>query len=152
MKDDDLAKRITNLEQNIKSLKTSQKLGSGSGVVLPVFTVNISQTISSSASGAAKAYAFVFTSESTFKPIITPYLGETWNGSSSSYYSLSYDYSVLQQYGSVSGFDISNPKQTIVVLIPFNMSHDFAPPSSGTINITGMIYANCRGIIKQVTL
>ena len=44
MENNELAKRIITLQENIKTLKTSQKMGTGTGILIPVYTLNQSFT------------------------------------------------------------------------------------------------------------
>ena len=135
MENNELAKRIITLQENIKTLKTSQKMGTGTGILIPVYTLNQSFT---NLNNQTPSVTLVFTSESTLRPIITPYVTATHNGNLTDSLVISYDYSSL--ITNVSGYPPSNPLQTLCNIW---VQSDYG--ISGSVNITGMIYANCRG-------
>lgn len=139
MNNDELSRKIVTLEENIKTLKTSQKLGTGTGILIPVFTLN------ESFSGLyyqTPTIILVFTSENTLRPIVTPYLSATHNGSSTDALVVSYDYASVKL--DVPGYSPSNPLQTICNIW---IKSDYG--INGTVNMTGMIYANCRGVMTM---
>ena len=137
MENNELAKRIIALQENIKNLKTSQKMGTGTGILIPVYTLNQSFT---NLNNQTPTVTLVFTSESTLRPIVTPYVTATHNGSLTDSLVISYDYpSVI---ANVPGYSPGNPLQTLCNIW---VQSDYG--ISGSVNITGMIYANCRGTI-----
>lgn len=135
MENNELAKRIITLQENIKTLKTSQKMGTGTGILIPVYTLNQSFT---NLNNQTPSVTLVFTSESTLRPIITPYVTATHNGNLTDSLVISYDYSSL--ITNVPGYSPSNPLQTLCNIW---VQSDYG--INGSVNITGMIYANCRG-------
>lgn len=139
MKKDELANKINSLEKEIEKFKTSQRLGSGSGVLIPVATIN--ETFS----GLNYSYpnlVLVFTSEDTLRPIITPYISGSLNGVESNNLAISYD---VQSLSMGSGdYSPSNPKQTMCKIY---IDSDYS--ISGNLVITGMVYANCRGVLRS---
>ena len=135
MENNELAKRIITLQENIKTLKTSQKMGTGTGILIPVYTLNQSFT---NLNNQTPSVTLVFTSENTLRPIITPYVTATHNGNLTDSLVISYDYSSL--ITNVPGYPPSNPLQTLCNIW---VQSDYG--ISGSVNITGMIYANCRG-------
>lgn len=135
MENNELAKRIITLQENIKTLKTSQKIGTGTGILIPVYTLNQSFT---NLNNQTPSVTLVFTSESTLRPIVTPYVTATHNGNLTDSLVISYDYSSV--IGNVPGYLPSNPLQTLCNIW---VQSDYG--ISGSVNITGMIYANCRG-------
>lgn len=135
MKNNELAKRIITLQENIKTLKTSQKMGTGTGILIPVYTLNQSFT---NLNNQTPTVTLVFTSESTLRPIVTPYVAATHNGNLTDSLVVSYDYSSVNT--NVPGYSPSNPLQTLCNIW---IKSDYG--ISGSVNITGIIYANCRG-------
>lgn len=135
MENNELAKRIITLQENIKTLKTSQKMGTGTGILIPVYTLNQSFT---NLNYQTPTVTLVFTSESTLRPIVTPYVTATHNGSLTDSLVVSYDYSSVNT--NVPGYSPNNPLQTLCNIW---IRSDYG--ISGSVNITGMIYANCRG-------
>lgn len=135
MENNELAKRIITLQENIKNLKTSQKMGTGTGILIPVYTLNQSFT---NLNNQTPTVTLVFTSESTLRPIVTPYVTATHNGSLTDSLVISYDYSSVNT--NVPGYSPGNPLQTLCNIW---VQSDYG--ISGSVNITGMIYANCRG-------
>ena len=139
MNNDELSRKIVTLEENIKTLKTSQKLGTGTGILIPVYTLNQSFT---NLNYQIPTVTLVFTSESTLRPIVTPYVTATHNGSLTDSLVVSYDYASVNT--DVPGYSPSNPLQTICNIW---IKSDYG--ISGTVNMTGMIYANCRGVMTM---
>lgn len=137
MENDELAKKIITLQENIKTLKTSQKMGTGTGILIPVYTLNQSFT---NLNYQHPTVTLVFTSENTLRPIVTPYVTATHNGSLTDSLVVSYDYSSVGT--DVPGYSPNNPLQTLC-----NIWIQSEYGISGSANITGMIYANCRGIM-----
>lgn len=135
MENNELAKRIITLQENIKTLKTSQKMGTGTGILIPVYTLNQSFT---NLNNQTPTVTLVFTSESTLRPIVTPYVTATHNGSLTDSLVVSYDYPSVNT--NVPGYSPSNPLQALCNIW---VQSDYG--ISGSVNITGMIYANCRG-------
>lgn len=135
MENNELAKRIITLQENIKTLKTSQKMGTGTGILIPVYTLNQSFT---NLNNQTPTVTLVFTSESTLRPIVTPYVTATHNGSLTDSLVVSYDYPSVNT--NVPGYSPNNPLQTLCNIW---VKSDYG--ISGSVNITGMIYANCRG-------
>lgn len=135
MENNELAKRIITLQENIKTLKTSQKMGTGTGILIPVYTLNQSFT---NLNNQTPTVTLVFTSESTLRPIVTPYVTATHNGNLTDSLVVSYDYSSVNT--NVPGYSPNNPLQTLCNIW---IKSDYG--ISGSVNITGMIYANCRG-------
>ena len=135
MENNELAKRIITLQENIKTLKTSQKMGTGTGILIPVYTLNQSFT---NLNYQTPTVTLVFTSENTLRPIVTPYVTATHNGSLTDSLVVSYDYSSVNT--NVPGYSPNNPLQTLCNIW---VKSDYG--ISGSVNITGMIYANCRG-------
>ncbi len=139
MKKDELANKINSLEKEIEKFKTSQRLGSGSGVLIPVATIN--ETFSG-LSYKFPSLVLVFTSENTLRPIITPYVTGALSGSEYSNTRVSYDMQSLS-LGVPSSYSITDPKQTMC-----NIFVESESGISGTFNFTGMVYANCRGKLE----
>lgn len=137
MENNELAKRIITLQENIKTLKTSQKMGTGTGILIPVYTLNQSFT---NLNNQTPTVTLVFTSESTLRPIVTPYVTATHNGSLTDSLVVSYDYPSVNT--NVPGYSPSNPLQALCNIW---VQSDYG--ISGSVNITGMIYANCRGMM-----
>lgn len=135
MENNELAKRIITLQENIKTLKTSQKMGTGTGILIPVYTLNQSFT---NLNYQTPTVTLVFTSENTLRPIVTPYVTATHNGSLTDSLVVSYDYPSVNT--NVPGYSPNNPLQTLCNIW---VKSDYG--ISGSVNITGMIYANCRG-------
>ena len=135
MENNELAKRIITLQENIKTLKTSQKMGTGTGILIPVYTLNQSFT---NLNNQTPTVTLVFTSESTLRPIVTPYVTATHNGNLTDSLVVSYDYSSVNT--NVPGYSPNSPLQTLCNIW---VQSDYG--ISGSVNITGMIYANCRG-------
>ena len=135
MENNELAKRIITLQENIKTLKTSQKMGTGTGILIPVYTLNQSFT---TLNYQTPTVTLVFTSESTLRPIVTPYVTATHNGSLTDSLVVSYDYSSVNT--NVPEYSPNNPLQTLCNIW---VQSDYG--ISGSVNITGMVYANCRG-------
>lgn len=135
MENNELGKRIITLQENIKTLKTSQKMGTGTGILIPVYTLNQSFT---NLNNQTPSVILVFTSESTLRPIVTPYVTATHNGNLTDSLVVSYDYSSVNT--NVPGYSPNNPLQTLCNIW---IQSDYG--ISGSVNITGMIYANCRG-------
>lgn len=135
MENNELAKRIITLQENIKTLKTSQKMGTGTGILIPVYTLNQSFT---NLNYQTPTVTLVFTSENTLRPIVTPYVTATHNGNLTDSLVVSYDYSSVNT--NVPGYSPNNPLQTLCNIW---IRSDYG--ISGSVNITGMIYANCRG-------
>lgn len=139
MKNDELAKKIVNLETEINDFKTSQQLGSGSGVLIPVATIN--ETFSN-LSHRFPSIVLVFTSENTLRPIITPYVTGALSGSEYDNTRVSYDMQSLTM-GTPSSYSVTDPKQTMC-----NIFAESEYGVSGTFNFTGIVYANCRGKLE----
>lgn len=139
MRKDELANKINSLEKEIEKFKTSQRLGTGSGVLIPVATIN--ETFS----GLSHRYpslVLVFTSEDTLRPIITPYVSGSLDGVENDNVVISYD---AQSLSMGSGdYSPSNPKQTMCNIY---VESDYG--ISGNLVITGMVYANCRGVLRS---
>ncbi len=138
----DLSKKIVQIEQEIREFKTSQFLGSGSGVLIPVRSIDWTWTTTGNYMGRV----LVFDSKSSFFPLITPYLTATINGSPTTEIQATYDF-----FGAATGsnfpsvYSPSNPRQSMCA-IEFL---DNYPYSSGdTIRITGTVYANCYGTLR----
>lgn len=137
----DLSSKLVKVEQGIKELKTSQFLGSGSGILIPVREVDWTWTYS----GVYMGRVLIFESKASFFPIITPYLTATLNGSPTTIVQATYDF-----FGASSGenfpsiYSPSNPKQSMCAIEVL----DESMTASGTIRIFGTIYANCYGTLR----
>lgn len=139
----DLSKKIVQIEQEIREFKTSQFLGSGSGILIPVRSIDWTWSVSG---GNYIGRVLIFDSKASFFPLITPYLTATLNGSPTTKIQTTYDF-----FGAAAGtvnfpsiYSPSNPKQSMCA-IEFVDSY---PYSSGTIRITGTVYANCYGTLR----
>lgn len=134
----DLADRIVALEQEIKELKTSQSVGSGSNILIPVKNVNYVFNYDG-VQGFNRIYVFEATSR--FFPIVAPKLTATFNGSPTSVPEFTYDaYGIYYP----SYYSPSNPKQSIFELT-VNPDYPYTP---GTYTVSGVIYANCYGTLR----
>lgn len=133
-----LAQRLLNLENQLNSLNTSQIIGQGSGILIPVFEIDASTNFTI---GTFPEYNITFESEDTFKPIIMPYVDVRVNNVVSNDFAIVYD--TLGMFFT-DGYDPTNPKQTICsIQIP---GTDVFP--SGSLTIKGIVYANCRGVAR----
>ena len=134
----DLASRIVSLEQGIKEIKTSQPIGSGSNILVPVKYVNYVFDYGG-VNGFSRSY--VFTASDTYFPIIAPKLTATFNGSPTSVPAFTYD-----EYGIYypDCYSPSNPKQAIFELT-VNPGY---PYTQGRYIVSGTIYANCYGMLR----
>lgn len=136
----DLANRIVSLEQEIKEMKTSQSVGSGSNILVPVKEVNYVFNYGGSGSNGFNRI-YVFEATSMFFPIIAPKLTATFNGSPTNVPEFTYDaYGIYYP----SCYSPSNPKQSIFEL---SIVPDY-PYTSGTYTVSGTIYANCYGTLR----
>lgn len=143
-------KRIVKLEQELKSLKASQLLGSSSARVIPVANVNVTFTFMMLA-----WVSFRYTNEKVVNPIITPKItvkidGEVVTQGSSNWCGMTYDdYMVAINFKQATGtFILPNEYST-----GFNLMMDSSDwGQNHTVEITGTIYGVAEGKVEHCVL
>lgn len=142
--------RIVKLEQELKSFKASQLLGSSSARIVPVYNVDISFTMSMLA-----WVSFRYSTDSVINPIITPRLTVLVDGQpavrgSSTYAGISYDdYMVAINFEQATGtFILPNEKSAgLTIMLD---SSDWG--NTHTVVIQGALYGVVEGKVEQCIL
>lgn len=138
---EDLAHKISSLESEINSLKTSQPIGTSSNILIPVYEIDETLTTTSS-----WILAYKFISEDVISPLIMPKITTLTFGGSDLIGWIDYNrYNVLGEYGNQTAF--TNPYMTGFKLTPD--TNDSYSTTNKTLIVKGTIYANCRGRIER---
>ena len=140
-RDDELANKIIQLQEEVNTLKTSQPIGTSSNILIPVYEIN--ETLSTTSSWVLN---YKFRSEGVISPLIMPKITVLTFGGSNIIGWIDYNrYTTLSDRGNQTAF--MNP-----YLTGFNLSPSPDDPYSSsrkTLRVQGTIYANCRGVIER---
>lgn len=140
-RDDELANKIIQLQEEVNTLKTSQPIGTSSNILIPVYEID--ETLSTTSSWVLN---YKFRSEGVISPLIMPKITVLTFGGSNIIGWIDYNrYTTLSDRGSQTAF--MNP-----YLTGFNLSPSPDDPYSSsrkTLRVQGTIYANCRGVIER---
>lgn len=140
-RDDELANKIIQLQEEVNTLKTSQPIGTSSNILIPVYEIN--ETLSTTSSWLLN---YKFRSEGVISPLIMPKITVLTFGGSNIIGWIDYNrYTALSDRGNQTAF--MNP-----YLTGFNLSPSPDDPYSSsrkTLRVQGTIYANCRGVIER---
>lgn len=140
-RDDELANKIIQLQEEVNTLKTSQPIGTSSNILIPVYEIN--ETVSTTSSWLLN---YKFRSEGVISPLIMPKITVLTFGGSNIIGWIDYNrYTTLSDRGNQTAF--MNP-----YLTGFNLSPSPDDPYSSsrkTLRVQGTIYANCRGVIER---
>lgn len=140
-RDDELANKIVQLQEEVNTLKTSQPIGTSSNILIPVYEID--ETLSTTSSWVLN---YKFRSEGVISPLIMPKITVLTFGGSNIIGWIDYNrYTTLSDRGNQTAF--MNP-----YLTGFNLSPSPDDPYSSsrkTLRVQGTIYANCRGVIER---
>ena len=140
-RDDELANKIIQLQEEVNTLKTSQPIGTSSNILIPVYEID--ETLSTTSSWLLN---YKFRSEGVISPLIMPKITVLTFGGSNIIGWIDYNrYTTLSDRGNQTAF--MNP-----YLTGFNLSPSPDDPYSSsrkTLRVQGTIYANCRGVIER---
>lgn len=140
-RDDELANKIIQLQEEVNTLKTSQPIGTSSNILIPVYEID--ETLSTTSSWVLN---YKFRSEGVISPLIMPKITVLTFGGSNIIGWIDYNrYTTLSDRGNQTAF--MNP-----YLTGFNLSPSPDDPYSSsrkTLRVQGTIYANCRGVIER---
>lgn len=140
-RDDELANKIIQLQEEVNTLKTSQPIGTSSNILIPVYEID--ETLSTTSSWVLN---YKFRSEGVISPLIMPKITVLTFGGSNIIGWIDYNrYTTLSDRGNQTAF--MNP-----YLTGFNLSPSPDDPNSSsrkTLRVQGTIYANCRGVIER---
>ena len=140
-RDDELANKIMQLQEEVITLKTSQPIGTSSNILIPVYEID--ETLSTTSSWVLN---YKFRSEGVISPLIMPKITVLTFGGSNIIGWIDYNrYTTLSDRGNQTAF--MNP-----YLTGFNLSPSPDDPYSSsrkTLRVQGTIYANCRGVIER---
>ena len=140
-RDDELANKIIQLQEEVNTLKTSQPIGTSSNILIPVYKID--ETLSTTSSWLLN---YKFRSEGVISPLIMPKITVLTFGDSNIIGWIDYNrYTTLSDRGNQTAF--MNP-----YLTGFNLSPSPDDPYSSsrkTLRVQGTIYANCRGVIER---
>lgn len=140
-RDDELANKIIQLQEEVNTLKTSQPIGTSSNILIPVYEID--ETLSTTSSWILN---YKFRSEGVISPLIMPKITVlTFDGSNIIGWIDYNRYNTLSDRGNQTAF--MNP-----YLTGFNLSPSPDDPYSSsrkTLRVQGTIYANCRGVIER---
>lgn len=140
-RDDELANKIIQLQEEVNTLKTSQPIGTSSNILIPVYEID--ETLSTTSSWILN---YKFRSEGVISPLIMPKITVLTFGGSNIIGWIDYNrYTTLSDRGNQTAF--MNP-----YLTGFNLSPSPDDPYSSsrkTLRVQGTIYANCRGVIER---
>ena len=140
-RDDELANKIIQLQEEVNTLKTSQPIGTSSNILIPVYEID--ETLSTTSSWVLN---YKFRSEGVISPLIMPKITTLTFGGSNIIGWIDYNrYTTLSDRGNQTAF--MNP-----YLTGFNLSPSPDDPHSSsrkTLRVQGTIYANCRGVIER---
>lgn len=140
-RDDELANKIIQLQEEVNTLKTSQPIGTSSNILIPVYEID--ETLSTTSSWVLN---YKFRSEGVISPLIMPKITVLTFGGSNIIGWIDYNrYTTLADRGNQTAF--MNP-----YLTGFNLSPSPDDPYSSsrkTLRVQGTIYANCRGVIER---
>ena len=140
-RDDELANKIIQLQEEVNTLKTSQPIGTSSNILIPVYEID--ETLSTTSSWVLN---YKFRSEDVISPLIMPKITVLTFGGSNIIGWIDYNrYTTLSDRGNQTAF--MNP-----YLTGFNLSPSPDDPYSSsrkTLRVQGTIYANCRGVIER---
>lgn len=140
-RDDELANKIIQLQEEVNTLKTSQSIGTSSNILIPVYEID--ETLSTTSSWLLN---YKFRSEGVISPLIMPKITVLTFGGSNIIGWIDYNrYTTLSDRGNQTAF--MNP-----YLTGFNLSPNPDDPYSSsrkTLRVQGTIYANCRGVIER---
>ena len=140
-RDDELANKIIQLQEEVNTLKTSQPIGTSSNILIPVYEID--ETLSTTSSWVLN---YKFRSEGIISPLIMPKITVLTFGGSNIIGWIDYNrYTTLSDRGNQTAF--MNP-----YLTGFNLSPSPDDPYSSsrkTLRVQGTIYANCRGVIER---
>lgn len=140
-RDDELANKIIQLQEEVNTLKTSQPIGTSSNILIPVYEID--ETLSTTSSWVLN---YKFRSEGVISPLIMPKITVlTFDGSNIIGWIDYNRYTTLSDRGNQTAF--MNP-----YLTGFNLSPSPDDPyssSRNTLRVQGTIYANCRGVIER---
>ena len=140
-RDDELANKIIQLQEEVNTLKTSQPIGTSSNILIPVYEID--ETLSTTSSWVLN---YKFRSEGVISPLIMPKITVLTFGGSNIIGWIDYNrYTTLSDRGNQTAF--MNP-----YLTGFNLSPSPDDPYSSsrkTLRVQGTIYANCRGVVEK---
>lgn len=140
-RDNELANKIIQLQEEVNTLKTSQPIGTSSNILIPVYEID--ETLSTTSSWLLN---YKFRSEGVISPLIMPKITVLTFGGSNIIGWIDYNrYTTLSDRGNQTAF--MNP-----YLTGFNLSPSPDDPYSSsrkTLRVQGTIYANCRGMIER---
>lgn len=140
-RDNELANKIIQLQEEVNTLKTSQPIGTSSNILIPVYEID--ETLSTTSSWVLN---YKFRSEGVISPLIMPKITVLTFGGSNIIGWIDYNrYTTLSDRGNQTAF--MNP-----YLTGFNLSPSPDDPYSSsrkTLRVQGTIYANCRGVIER---
>ena len=140
-RNDELANKIIQLQEEVNTLKTSQPIGTSSNILIPVYEID--ETLSTTSSWLLN---YKFRSEGVISPLIMPKITVLTFGGSNIIGWIDYNrYTTLSDRGNQTAF--MNP-----YLTGFNLSPSPDDPYSSsrkTLRVQGTIYANCRGVIER---
>lgn len=140
-RDNELANKIIQLQEEVNTLKTSQPIGTSSNILIPVYEID--ETLSTTSSWVLN---YKFRSEDVISPLIMPKITVLTFGGSNIIGWIDYNrYTTLSDRGNQTAF--MNP-----YLTGFNLSPSPDDPYSSsrkTLRVQGTIYANCRGVIER---
>lgn len=140
-RDDELANKIIQLQEEVNTLKTSQPIGTSSNILIPVYEID--ETLSTTSSWLLN---YKFRSEGVISPLIMPKITVLTFGGSNIIGWIDYNrYTTLSDRGNQTAF--MNP-----YLTGFNLSPSPDDPYSSsrkTLRVKGTVYANCRGVIER---
>ena len=140
-RDNELANKIVQLQEEVNTLKTSQPIGTSSNILIPVYEID--ETLSTTSSWVLN---YKFRSEGVISPLIMPKITVLTFGGSNIIGWIDYNrYTTLSDRGNQTAF--MNP-----YLTGFNLSPSPDDPYSSsrkTLRVQGTIYANCRGVIER---
>ena len=140
-RNDELANKIIQLQEEVNTLKTSQPIGTSSNILIPVYEID--ETLSTTSSWVLN---YKFRSEGVISPLIMPKITVLTFGGSNIIGWIDYNrYTTLSDRGNQTAF--MNP-----YLTGFNLSPSPDDPYSSsrkTLRVQGTIYANCRGVIER---
>ena len=140
-RDDELANKIIQLQEEVNTLKTSQPIGTSSNILIPIYEID--ETLSTTSSWLLN---YKFRSEGVISPLIMPKITVLTFGGSNIIGWIDYNrYITLSDRGNQTAF--MNP-----YLTGFNLSPSPDDPygsSRKTLRVQGTIYANCRGVIER---
>ena len=135
--------KIVSLEEQVKQFKTSQLLGSSSARIIPIYEVDISETI-----GIAAWLSWRFTTDKVINPIIMPRIEVRIDGNLVTYDSqdmalLYYDdyYAAINFKESTGTWKLPDEYMTSFSLrvMPYNLN------VSHTLTIVGTVYGVAEG-------